>query len=1271
MDDDKEILRELIEELRLFKESLSGINSNTNELSEDQKKANAEIKKQNEASKKAAEEKAAEQKKIDDAAAAIRWASLSDAQKDIELAQMQAKKEADQKAAELEKVKAYGRAKSEVEASQLKYIQQRSDYELKSYGYIKDSQDKYHKLIDAREQNEQNLLEHFSKILEQDPVQNAKFGGDAQAAKYAADQERMYKQQLASMNRTVDEFGKLKDTTIKLNSEQQETIKKLKKQEQALAAYEEAMDKLKDATKLSNLVIMAGTVAFTFLKAAIMGTYKGLINYENALLDGQRGQSAQAEIVAAQLEENAAAFEKLGGSLTSFGTTIMSASLAAVAFVGPIALIPAAIGGLLALFGQASEAEAAILKRQAELEKRRAKMEDDLYQRFQELGEASMTGARGATELKEQLSKVGLTILEFDKLNKVLSANSKEIAMFGIGVEGVNKYVEVTSDLINNASSLSRTFEKMGISQQAQREHAEKYMALQARLGTLQGKTTEQLRKGTENYIIELDKTAALTGLNRKDQEQAREAVMAEKSLRAAMLKAQAENNTVELARLQRYAELSKYYEASGQTEEAAGIRKYAAGGVTDEQTAYVQGVMGTTFDRIDKGIGTPLGDIADSMKLLNDRYLQFADVLKITGNISGLTGDVAKFADANISIAKAMERLKKENPNANVDDLNKLLEEIRKPATDGRTEKSLEAARKTQADALAKQEALLNGQLGAVETMKSAIEMFFDSVKNWFNTAVDKFSKVIDDLWKKIKDWTPWGDNSPTPAPTTAVEPFSPSTPWYAPARVKRQGAPAPLDYNIDNIYGAPQAPQAPKMAEGGIIPGTSRGTTVAVGEKGKPEAIIPLEQATQTKAPKMAKGGIIPGTEGGTTVAVGEKGKPEAIIPLEQLKGMLGGAGADRAAAPSGGSGKNTDTITQINVTNKDSDAIITRLNVTNNSLNQTSTKLLESTNKLLESNNKLIEASSKQLKVTEDNNKLLGTDGPLIKSTNALKTTDDKLIVSMTNVTNMLPNVLAQIVAATGYTGNGSEAGGAAGGAGPIPQASTPGGTVKASATMLKQAGLIFNPAGDIQKDDGDIDPKLIQIAKQVQASVPGFIQFSGFNDNYHKQGQHSKGKAFDFVLNKAPSKEQGAEIVAKLKSLGLDYARDEYNDPSETATGGHIHGQLNAYDGGVFEPRPGGVHVNLAEAGFKEAAVPLNPGEKIRIENSEQQTNSPRKEPLGSVLADNNDSNSFNRSDMATQILSELHDLMESKLDSMISAIRDGNDISDKLLKYSQV
>lgn len=1206
--DEKEILRELLEEFRMFKDVLSGINSNAKELSEDQKKANAELKKQNEAG-------LAAKKKADEDEAKQAWEKLTEEEKQLELARMQAKKEADERNAQIEKEKAYGKAKSDIQESQKKYLQQRSDYELKSYGYIKDSQDRYHKLIDSREQNEKNLLEHFSKILAQDPAENAKFGGDAKAAKLAADQDRMFKQQLASMNRYINENNKIIDSTVRLTKEQEKVIKAIKDEEAALQKGKDMMEEFKSYFGKKGIIAAVG-VAFDLLKAGLVGTYKGLINYENALLDGQRGQAALAELVTARMEEQAAVLDKLGGGFSAFGGQMITAAMQMAMVNAPMALLTAAIGGLLAIFGMAIEAEAAELKRRAELEKRRAKLEDDLYRRFQELGEASMTGARGATELKEQLSKVGLTILEFDKLNKVLSANSKEIAMFGIGVEGVNKYVEVTDDLINNANSLSKTFEKMGISQQAQREHTEKYMALQARLGMLQGKTTDQLRKGTENYILELDKTAALTGLNRKDQEQAREAVMAEKSLRAAMLKAQSENNTVELARLQRYAELSKYYEASGQTEEAAGIRKYAAGGVTDEQTAYVSGVLDKTFDRMDKGIGTPLGDIAESMKLFNQRYIDFAPVLMITGTIPGLVGDIAKHQDANIAIQKAMMELQKKNPNATADDLNQMIAEMRKPATDTRTEKDLEAARKTQADALAKQEALLNGELGAMETMKTAVANFADIIKGAFTSAIDKFEQVIIDLWNKIKDWNPFKDNSPT---------TTPDAPFNSVARLRRQGATAPMDYNIDNIYGD----TAPRMAEGGIIPGTTGGTTVAVGEKGKPEAIIPLDQIKGIMGNLGSKDNITLDQLKGIT---GNLGSKDNSVTLDQLKGIMGG--------------------------NTDRDAIIIRLDTTNNNLIQTN-------NKILESNTKILDSSQKQIKLAEDTNKLMGDEGPLIKSINALKASDDALAMSMTKVTDMLPNTLAQIVSVTSSGVNGTS------GTTPFPQASTPGGTVKASSDMLRQSGLILKP-GDTQRQDGDIDPKLVDIAKQVQASIPNFMQFTGFNDQFHNENtpgsKHTTGKAFDFVLNKVPSKEEGNKILAQLKSLGIDYAQDEYNNPSSGATGGHIHAQLNAYDGGVFEPRPGGVHVKLAEAGLKEAAVPLNPGEKIRIENAE--ANSPRKEPLKSVLSDN-DSNSFIKTDMAAQILTELHDLMESKLDSMIAAIKDGNDISDKLLKYSQV
>ena len=48
------------------------------------------------------------------------------------------------------------------------------------------------------------------------------------------------------------------------------------------------------------------------------------------------------------------------------------------------------------------------------------------------------------------------------------------------------------------------------------------------------------------------------------------------------------------------------------------------------------------------------------------------------------------------------------------------------------------------------------------------------------------------------------------------------------------------------------------------------------------------PIEDLTN-RAPKKADGGVVPGTDTGTTVTVGEKGAPEAIVPLDALRGMM----------------------------------------------------------------------------------------------------------------------------------------------------------------------------------------------------------------------------------------------------------------------------------------------------------------------------------------------------------------------------------------------
>jgi hypothetical protein len=216
------------------------------------------------------------------------------------------------------------------------------------------------------------------------------------------------------------------------------------------------------------------------------------------------------------------------------------------------------------------------------------------------------------------------------------------------------------------------------------------------------------------------------------------------------------------------------------------------------------------------------------------------------------------------------------------------------------------------------------------------------------------------------------------------------------------------------------------------------------------------------------------------------------------------------------------------------------------------------------------------------------------------------------------------------------------------------SAPAATIS-SADQLKSSGLTIKK-GDVQKEGSYIDPRLIEAAKLVQASVPGFMQFTGFNDQFHNENsptsKHTKGMAFDFVLNKKPSKEDGAKIVSMLSELGLQ-GIDEYNAPSAKATGGHIHGGLKAYDGGIFNGPIGGYNVELHG---REAIVPLPSPNELVKEGSKE-----------AALPGNASANAVD----ANSIIADLMAMMEEKFDDLIDAIQEGNDTSEELLKVSRV
>lgn len=185
------------------------------------------------------------------------------------------------------------------------------------------------------------------------------------------------------------------------------------------------------------------------------------------------------------------------------------------------------------------------------------------------------------------------------------------------------------------------------------------------------------------------------------------------------------------------------------------------------------------------------------------------------------------------------------------------------------------------------------------------------------------------------------------------------------------------------------------------------------------------------------------------------------------------------------------------------------------------------------------------------------------------------------------------------------------------------------------------------GDVHTQGATLDPKIVEIAKKVQESIPGFAYFSSFNDKYHQENSkgslHAKGKAFDFVLDHMPTPEESKKIQEQLKQWGASYVRDEYADPSSKATGGHIHAQLAAKTGGIFTG---------PESGYW-----------VQLHGKEQVTVDPRvdKKPL--------DTSEQDLSGYFTT-MTEQFATMTQQLDALVDYMRKSNGIQDEILTYTK-
>lgn len=587
---------------------------------------------------------------------------------------------------------------------------------LEQEGFMRDSTGKLKRKTDERVEIEKKLNEEIKKNFKEEEIIFHK-------------QQDLYKQTLASMGYKLEADRSIIKTTIELNQEQRKVILEKQREIDKLRKLQATIDQIAVAPgeKLNELAgkfsssgavwdqlknnihqtagASKGLAIGLFAATSVAGGLaKAISSYTSAVYQGQRGTAVAAKSTKEFADQVSDAALGIGALLT----LLPGAGLA----IKAIRIAGAAIAGL----GVAAKFSTARMVESAE-------QNDKLFNTFQKLSDAGLASVDGITGTYGMLQSLRMTTAEIEKFEQLLGSNAKELKLFGATtLEGANKFVEVAGEL--RGSEIGQKLELLGVSADAQREHALKYMALQTRIGGIQEKNTRDIVKSTAVYIEELDKLAALTGASRKEQEEARAAIMAIEELRAALILARKDTSEAGKARtsqLETTITVTSALQAMGYTQQAGGLAKLvAARGPVDDLSAAAYQTFPEAFRAIQEGEGSTevMTKIGRGARRMSE---QAAGPKSVGADLSGfLSGTIDQLDD----LATIMSEAEKESAKTGKS-VDKLLNEIiarKKDKPDKRTEDSVNLARQQQQYA-ATMDSVLFHQFNATEALKASAE--------------------------------------------------------------------------------------------------------------------------------------------------------------------------------------------------------------------------------------------------------------------------------------------------------------------------------------------------------------------------------------------------------------------------------------------------------------------------------------------------------------------------------------------------------------------
>lgn len=286
--------------------------------------------------------------------------------------------------------------------------------------------------------------------------------------------------------------------------------------ENDLRAVSDAMNELRESGTLS-------AESLTKLSGSGDTAKKGLEKFSNQLL----GVGQKLGGLAGEVAKGEGTFASMGGTIEQT-TKLMGGLLSALPLVG---------GAAKALAEGVGQASKFVLDQL-----------DTMAKNYQTLGDASAGAVDGIDGLYRQFTQMG---------NYSLPAFTKAIKNNTLGLAALRGTAALGAEELSNIAGALTTgqvaerFLKLGISLDSVGDIAAEYAANMSRYGLTQGDTTDQLIAKTQNYIVEVDKIARLTGQSRQAQEQVAQKNLADSRYRAKISEMRARGQVNEAKQLE------------------------------------------------------------------------------------------------------------------------------------------------------------------------------------------------------------------------------------------------------------------------------------------------------------------------------------------------------------------------------------------------------------------------------------------------------------------------------------------------------------------------------------------------------------------------------------------------------------------------------------------------------------------------------------------------------------------------------------------------